>query len=161
MRGKLPCMPKDTQLTTNFWLSEFTISDKAERFGIANQPNTSEIENLRRLAGVLEVVRSTLNGAPIIISSGFRCPKLNTLVGSDSTSAHPDGRAADFIAPRFGSPKDICRALMTAGVVADQLIYEGSWVHLGIAVYGAQPRKQVLTAVFTPGKKTRYLPGLL
>lgn len=154
-------MPTDTQLTPNFWLSEFTVSGAAERRGIRNLPNTAQIENLRRLANVLEVVRSNLVGAPILVSSGFRNPEVNAAVGGARTSAHLDGRAADFTAPRFGSPKDICRQLVTAGVTFDQLIFEGTWVHLGISVFGEAPRNQVLTAVFERGQPARYIRGIV
>jgi hypothetical protein len=54
------------------------------------------------------------------------------------------GAAANFIAPAFGTPLEICRWLEPhiAALAIDQLIHEfGSWIHLGLAV----PRLQVLT----------------
>jgi len=43
----------------------------------------------------------------------------------------------------------------------DQLIYEGSWVHVGLAEVGAPMRNQVLTAVFAKGVPTQYRAGLV
>lgn len=154
-------MRGDLQLSPHFRLSEFTVSGVAERRGIRNVPLGTQIENLKRLAQVLEVVRSNLNGNPILISSGFRNAEVNAAVGGSRTSAHIDGRAVDFICPGFGTPKEVCQQLVTNGIVFDQLIYEGTWVHLGIAILGEQPRQQVLTAIFERGSSTRYLRGLI
>ena len=43
---------------------------------------------------VLQPTRE-IYGAPIIVTSGFRSPKVNRAVGGSKTSAHPEGRAAD------------------------------------------------------------------
>lgn len=154
-------MRGDLQLSPHFKLSEFTVSGAAERRGIRNVAIGSQIDNLRRLAQVLEVARSNLNGNAILISSGFRNAEVNAAVGGSRNSAHLDGRAADFICPGFGTPKEVCQQLVTNGIVFDQLIYEGTWVHLGIAVFGEQPRQQVLTAIFERGHSPRYLRGLI
>mgnify|MGYP003866436701 CR=1 FL=1 len=154
-------MRQDLLLTPHFHLSELTISGAAERRGIRNEPVGSQLDNLRRLAQCLEVVRSNLVGNPILITSGFRSREVNAIVGGARTSAHLDGRAADFTCPGFGSPREVCAQLITNGVVFDQLIYEGTWVHLGIPVFGEPPRQQVLTAIFERGQKARYLKGLV
>jgi hypothetical protein len=77
-----------------------------------------------------------------------------------STSAHQEGRAMDFRAPSFGSPREIALRIAESPLQFDQLILEGSWVHYGIAKQGHQPRRQVLTAVFRPGRPTTYVPGV-
>lgn len=151
---------RDHQLSPHFWLSEFTVSGEAARRGIRNEPVGTQLDNLRRLAQCLEVVRSNLVGNPVLISSGFRNAEVNALVGGSRTSAHVDGRAADFTCPGFGTPRMVCEALVATGVVFDQLIFEGTWVHLGIPVWNEPPRQQVLTAVFERGQPTRYLKGL-
>lgn len=154
-------MQPDEQLSPHFHLSEFTVSETATRLGLRNEPLGPQVSNLRRLAGVLEDVRRALGDVAITVTSGYRAPLVNAAVGSEPTSAHPDGRAADFIAPRFGTPVFIARRLIDAGIVFDQLIDEGGWVHLGIAPLGCTPRQQVLTAVFRRGEKTHYVSGLL
>ncbi len=153
-------MPPNVYLSPNFSVYELTQSQAAVRAGLKNEPNSSQLANLRRLADVLESVRRALRDAPMLISSGFRSAAINTRVGGASNSAHLDGRAADFTAPRFGDPKAVCQRILDTGIVFDQLIYEGSWVHLGIARPDAPPRRQVLTAVFRRGEPTQYLEGL-
>ncbi|PFH10546.1 peptidase M15-like protein [Collimonas sp. PA-H2] len=142
-------MTTATPLTTHFTLEEFTRSDKARSLSIDNTPAPAVVANLRRLAKFNELVRLELAGAAIIISSGYRCQSLNRAVGGAGNSAHLDGLACDFTAPAFGTPMEICQALEKSYLQFDQLIYErvggAVWVHLGIAVEGKTPRRQVLT----------------
>ena len=147
-----------TQLSTHFTYEELSHSEWAARAGIENTPGPVEIENLKRVAAALEACRYAL-GAPIIVSSGYRCPEVNRHVGGASTSMHLQGLAVDFICPQYGTPAEVAkRLLMVVALEFDQVIHEfGRWVHLGLAVTGAKPRRQVLS-VFTPG---RYLPGIL
>jgi hypothetical protein len=147
-------------LAKHFSLAELTASQTAERAGLANIPNGEAVENLRRLAAVLEDVRALLGNVAVLVSSGYRSPALNRLVGGSNTSAHVSGCAADFIAPGFGTPRQVCLRVMETGIAFDQLIYEGTWVHLGIAPVGVEPRGQVLTAVFRPGMATLYVRGI-
>jgi hypothetical protein len=138
-----------TPLTEHFTLKEFTDSDKAKLLGIVNTPAPAIVANLRRLARFNELVRLELGGAAMTISSGYRCPALNRAVGGAANSAHLDGLACDFIAPAFGTPMAICLALEKSYLQFDQLIIErvggAVWVHLGIALEGKTPRRQLLT----------------
>ena len=145
-------------LTANFTLSELTVSEVAARNGLDNTPNGAVIENLKRLAALLEQIRSLL-GCPVIVHSGYRSTAVNKAVGGSSTSAHCDGRAADFIAPAFGTPQEIAKVIKNAGIVFDQLIYEGTWVHIAVPRADEQPRQQVLTAHFSGGPAT-YTEGI-
>lgn len=143
-------------LTTHFTLDEFTVSQEAARRGIDNTPAPSAVENLRRLAEMLEDVRE-LFSSPIVISSGFRNTDVNALVGGVPTSAHVDGRAADFTVPGYGPPLAVAKAIAKSDIQFDQLIHEyGRWVHLGIAPAGAKPRRMILSIRAGEG----YFPGL-
>lgn len=149
-----------TYLTPHFSLAELTASQTAARHGLANTPDPAALANLQRLAETLETVRAKLGNVPVLVSSGYRSPAVNTRVGGSSTSAHKYGRAADFSAPRFGTPRQVCEAIIRAGIPFDQLIHEGTWVHLGLAERAARPRQQVLTAIFKSGAPTRYVVGI-
>jgi hypothetical protein len=147
------------KLSPHFNLDEFTRSDYATRHGIDNTPPGFVLSNLRVLATRLERVRLVL-GAPLFITSGYRCPELNRAIGGSLTSAHVGGLAADFIAPEYGSPFAVARAIEANGdeIDFDQLIYEGKWVHVGFTQL-TQPRREVLTATFAGGK-VKYSEGL-
>lgn len=144
-----------TQLSEHFTLEEMSSSEVAIRKGINNTPTADIVANLTELAGFLEQVRSLL-GVPMHINSAYRSPKVNAAVGGSSTSAHMTGQAADFVAPAFGTPQDICIEIAASDIQFDQLIYEGTWVHFGIR---GDMRRQVLTARFDSGKAT-YTQGI-
>lgn len=148
-------------LSPNFTLAELTFSQTATRRGLLNEPGPIELANLYRLANCLEEVRALLGGVAILPSSGFRSPLINRLVKGSRNSAHMLGLACDFTAPRYGTPLQVCRKLAAEGPwFMDQLIFEGTWVHLGLSPASVASRREVLTAVFTPGKKTTYVKGL-
>lgn len=151
----------EQRLSPNFSLAELTVSQAATRAGLRNVPVGSALANLTRLARTLEQVRSLLFNAPILVSSGFRSPAVNNLVGGSFKSAHMQGLAADFVAPKYGRPRDVAEAIRDSAIQFDQLIFEGTWVHLAIADVAAVPRRQVLTAVFRGGMPTQYLQGLV
>ena len=83
------------QLSEHFKLSEFTQSGIARRHKIKNVPGPREVERLRFLCvKSLEPMRRRFGA--IRITSGFRCKKLNALVGGSPTSQHVLGEAADI-----------------------------------------------------------------
>ena len=142
------------QLSPNFSLAEFITSETAARLGLSNEPDAEIIETLKATAARLEEVRSLL-GCPIIILSGFRSVKVNSAVGGSSNSQHCLGEAVDFIAPQFGTPQEVCRAILDSTIEFDQLIAEGidnangGWCHIA---FSDNPRRSVLTAHFHNGK---------
>lgn len=84
----------------NFKLSEFFVSSAAAKNGIKNEPSIDEgatiVRNINLLVdNVLDPVRDKVN-TPIIITSGYRCPQVNRLVGGVDNSQHMSGCAADF-----------------------------------------------------------------
>ena len=83
------------QLSEHFKLSEFTQSGTARRHKVKNVPGPREVERLRFLCvKSLEPMRRRFGA--IRITSGFRCKKLNALVGGSPTSQHALGEAADI-----------------------------------------------------------------
>jgi zinc D-Ala-D-Ala carboxypeptidase len=73
--------------------------------------------------------------------------------------AHPEGRALDFKAPVFGTPREIVEFISTQPhimAMIDQLIMEGDWVH---AAWRDNPRHEVRTATFKNGVPS-YVNGL-
>ena len=142
------------QLSPHFSLAQLVHSETAEERGIDNSPPAGILENLRRLAAGLEEVQRLL-GAPLEISSGYRCKALNEAVGGSATSQHVDGLAADFTCPDFGPPLDVARAIRQSGIDFDQCILEfGRWVHVS---FSSSPRGRVLTIY---DAKEGYLAGL-
>ena len=132
------------KLSPNFTLKELTHSETAERLGLDNTPDEKVKANLVRLARMLEEVRRIL-GRPIMVNSAYRSLKVNTAIGSRSTSQHVLGCAADIRVPGL-TPDDIVKAIIKTNIEYDQLICEfDSWVHISIPnTFADKPRKQVL-----------------
>jgi putative chitinase len=141
-------------LSEHFSLEEATHSDTAIRLGINNQPNASQLENMKKAAIGMEQVRALL-GKSISVNSWIRLPEVNVAVGGSKVSSHMDGWAIDFVSP-FGTPYAVCKAIEASGIKFDQMIHEyGKWTHISFA---PEMRQQKLT-IFNPQKK--YLPGIL
>jgi len=132
-------------LTANFTLEELTRSDAAARNGWDNTPNEAEIENLKRLAGLLQDVKAAVGGKAVMINSGFRSKQVNDSVGSKDTSQHRLGCAADLRVPGM-KPREVVEACIAANVPFDQIILEfDSWTHISVPnTPDAKPRGQKL-----------------
>lgn len=146
-------------LSPNFTLAEMTRSEAAARRGIDNVPPPELIENLRQLCvNVLEPVRAHF-ARPVIVTSGYRSPAVNSAIGGSGTSQHCQGEAADFTVQGV-SNIEVCRWL-EKHITYDQLIYEfgeSGWVHC--SWLRSRLRNQELSAK-RAGGKTVYLPGIV
>ncbi|OLE52669.1 MAG: hypothetical protein AUG51_17000 [Acidobacteria bacterium 13_1_20CM_3_53_8] len=131
-------------LSPNFKLIEFVVSQTAERRGIDNTPQQLEIDRLKILCEtILEPARAALGS--LRISSGYRCPELNSAIGGAKHSAHMQGYAADVI------PLHVSRIEFAKWVARnaqfDQIILEfgtpgePAWIHVSC---DPRFRKQIL-----------------
>ena len=125
----------ETNVTMHFTIEELYASKTANEKGINNKPSVREMVNLVYLAAyVLEPLRKAM-GKPIIISSGYRCEKLNKAVGGVYNSQHMKGQAADIdIQGDMAFGKKIFEYIRDH-LPFDQLIWEHSkngtyWVHV-------------------------------
>ena len=122
-------------LTQHFSLAELTASNKARQLGIDNTPPPELVPRLVMVAEMLERIRSTLN-CPVLVTSGYRCERLNLSVGGATTSDHPQGHAADIVAPAYGTPHKVATLLapLVSTLGIGQLALEGvkgkRWVHV-------------------------------
>lgn len=130
------------RLTPHFSLEELIFSDTAIRLGIDNYPQPALIDTLQFTALKMENVRELLGGKPIPVTSGYRCPELNSAVGGATNSQHMAGEAVDFTCKAFGTPAEIVDRLERANLTFDMLIEEyGSWVHISFVRSGTVRRR--------------------
>jgi hypothetical protein len=139
------------QLTPHFSLAELTTTNTK----IDNTPSKEVIEVLRTTAFYMEQVRELLGNVSIKVNSGYRSPKVNSKAGGSKTSAHLLGYAVDFTASGH-TPLTIANVLAKSSLKFDQLIYEGTWVHIS---FDPKMRREVLTA-HRNGNTTTYTKGL-
>jgi len=125
------------QISEHFTLQELTVSELAARNGWDNTPSANELENLKRLADLLEKVRALL-GKPIVINSAYRSKQVNDAVGSKDSSQHRIGCAADIRVVGM-TPDEVCRAIIASDIQYDQIIREfydpekgGGWTHISV-----------------------------
>lgn len=128
------------KLSEHFTLEEMSITQVRD---VDNEPRgASLLDALKDTAMRMEAVRALLGAKPVLVTSGYRSPFVNKIVGGSPSSAHMSGRAVDFICPGFGSPREICEAIVASSILFDQLIWEETWVHLSFA---PRMRREVLT----------------
>ena len=129
-------------LSPNFTLEELTHTDHRE---FDNTPNDAELENLKRLAGFLEQVKTVLGGKPVMVNSAFRSKQVNDAVGSKDTSQHRVGCAADIRVPGM-TPDEVVKAVIASGIGYDQVIREfDRWTHISVPNDpNSNPRRQAL-----------------
>lgn len=132
-------------------------SSVARRLGIDNTPSQEVKKHLLEVITLLEYIAKewdnyceshNLKGG-IIVTSGYRCAKLNKAVGGVSTSAHVVGYAADIVPEN--RKLDLFEYFMSTifakkGYKFDQIIVEKSkyarWVHVGVKNIKGQQRQQ-------------------
>jgi zinc D-Ala-D-Ala carboxypeptidase len=151
------------KLSKNFTLGELTKSQTATRHGIDNTPSLTTIDNLQVLVdNVLQPIREHFN-RPVTISSGYRSPAINKIIGGSDTSHHSRGMAADF--EIMGMDNKELATWIRDNLKYTQLILEfyedgdanSGWVHVG---YDPTDLKcQVLRARRVNGK-TVYSTGI-
>ena len=130
-------------LTEHFTFEELTRTDAAE----LQNKNRKQAENIKgciiRLAEWAEAIRSALGNVPMIITSGYRCGKLNERVGGSATSQHVKAEAIDF-RPIGIEPEQAFKMLAASNAVSfGQLILEKRggrpFIHIGMGA-----RRQLL-----------------
>ena len=151
----------DMRLSEHFTLKEMLVSSKAANHKpepIPNIPLKCHITALQNLVNrTLEPLRQHL-GLPIQVNSGYRCEKVNALVGGVPTSQHLKGEAADITIPRPSRPFAHATDEQAARLIYsyakeyadfDQLILEHSgtswWVHISCEIDYLRNRHQTLT----------------
>lgn len=128
-----------------FTIEELTKSATASRKGINNTPDESVKKNLTRLVeNILDPLREAW-GAPIIVTSGYRCGRLNKAVGGAAKSQHMYGQAADIrtVSDKPSDNKKLFDLIRELKLPYDQLIdeYNYNWVHVS---YSSRNRRQIL-----------------
>ncbi len=109
--------------------------------------NAAEAEVFRvpitRTAELMEQVRATI-GAPVVISSGFRGPRLNQRIGGSKSSQHLRGEACDFVP--VGISLLVACAVLRVAVRAGrlrvgQILLERGWIHVSLGAPYRDPAR--------------------
>lgn len=147
-------MDLNQNLSPHFILKELVNSEEAiaHGFGENFEPSDAIMSNLKMLCvKVLEPLRDKL-GKPIVISSGYRCPRLNQAVGGMINSQHlciSGNAAVDTTVPGM-TTEDWYNFCRNSGIPIDEIIIEHDskgdyWVHLSYDLNKQEQRGVCLT----------------
>jgi len=134
-------------------------SATAIKHGIANEPSLEHLTNLKAVAiNIFQPCRDYF-GKPLAVTSGYRSPELNDLIGGSKKSQHSKGEALDLDAQVYGGFTNAeLFHYIKDNLDFDQLIWEfgndqePDWIHCS---YTTNNRGEVLRAYRHNGK-TRY-----
>lgn len=137
------------KLSKYFTKEEFESSQVAARKGISNSmPEDIQANAVLLCKNILDPIRVYYK-KPLIITSGFRCKRVNKLIGGSATSQHCLGKAADFVVSGVALKtifNDIVSGKLPLNTNFDQIIFEfGNWIHIS---HDTKPRKQRLLASY-------------
>ena len=131
-----------------FSINELTFSATALREGIDNRPSKCAYHLLHVLVDqLLDPIRRRY-GAPIIVTSGYRCPALNTAVGGVANSHHIVGCAADITTGNIENNTMLFALIIdmqtTHAIRFTQLIAEKDYRWLHISYVPGMLRDQII-----------------
>ena len=126
----------DTRLSPHFKLGEFIKLSKYPD----NKPTMQDVANMTYgCLMLLEPARQVVG--PILINSGFRNARVNTLVGGVRNSQHLTGQAAD-IRPKDPRKFQLLVDFLRTSPYTDQLLTGNGWLHISWNPFAA-PRHYV------------------
>ena len=115
-----------------FTISELVASQEADHRAINNRLPRELVPHAQQLIDrVLDPLREAY-GKPIRVTSGYRCPELNRVVGGSPTSDHMQARAADIVGTPNTREENRLLFELAKKLDFDQLIDERnlSWIHI-------------------------------
>ena len=148
---------KQARLSEHFTLAEMCKTSAKTQDG--NIPSHVHIENLKRLCGWLEMLRSEWNKRygegddPIVINSGYRSEAVNKAVGGVSGSNHLTGCAADIRVAGMEQALRYAVILLDISdesqVDFDELLLErspkgGYWLHFAVRPTGNRRKVRLI-----------------
>lgn len=136
--------------TKYFTEEEMTHSATGKKLKIVNSIPDIHRSAVLNTMQKMDIIREYL-GHPIEVLSGYRSSELNKAVKGSANSWHCKGQAVDFICPKFGTPYEVCKAVLELAhknpeVRFHELIHEyGTWVHVAFPLPGRKADMEILT----------------
>lgn len=128
----------------HFSFQEFERSETAYRHGIDNTAPEGARRNIAVLVDrVLDPLREAWS-KPLTVTSGYRCPELNKIVGGAKTSHHLRGMAADISTGNRVENRRLFQMVLDLKLPFTQLIDEKNFAWVHISLDPADVKHQVL-----------------
>lgn len=132
------------KLSANFTLGELIKSNTAynQKLYVQYMNNDEIVQNLKFLCdALLQPIRDQLK-RPIVITSGYRCSALNSLVGGAKNSLHLHGYAADIRSN--GAMLELAKVIQTLRY--HECLIHDSYIHVSIKPMYNELRYRNLTS---------------
>ena len=137
-------------MTEHFTFEELTNTSNVELLEANRESAKAFMKQLKYVAGTLEEIRAVL-GVALDMSSGYRNPKLNKVVGGSPTSGHTKALCGDSV-PRMDVKKafDILLKNKDKLPSVKKVILEsfggGIWLHIETKTEANQPQQFFTTS---------------
>lgn len=141
------------KLSSHFTFDEMTATNTGLPNELSDYQTRNHLETLCLL--LLEPIRE--KWGPLRITSGYRSPAVNAVVGGSKTSQHLLGEAADFVPIGISRPSIVYAGLSPvsreevflwlikeSGLKWGQVILEPTWIHISLPRQ-AKPNQVALT----------------
>lgn len=137
-------------MTKHFTFDELTHTSHSDLLEANSESAKGFMKQLKYTAGTLEEIRAVL-GVPLKVTSGFRSPQLNRLVGGSPTSGHTKGLCADVIPngmdvveaqKKIIANKDKCPSLKKCIL---EMVKGSEWLHVEAKTEANQPTQFFIT----------------
>ena len=132
------------RLTANFTLNEFLASPTATQRGITEQFNPPQhiLDNIRMVANRLQAIRDRF-GVGMSITSGYRCPRLNTAVGGAKASEHLDALGVDISTRNYTQAQTIRLIEIAIELGCKRIGLGATFIHIGFSTQRQHPQNVV------------------
>ena len=108
--------------------------------GAVDAPPEAQVALAALVLAVLEPLRARI-GRPVRVTSGYRSSAANAaIVGASRTSQHVHGEAVDIVVEGLTS-RELCRALLDAGIPHDQVIWYDRDRHVHVSYTTRRPNR--------------------
>lgn len=150
----------DNKISKNITYKEAVYSQTAKRIGIENKPNDEQMANMFSIAEMIFQPLRSWVGGPIKITSFFRSPELNRVIGGSKSSQHCKGQAMDLDDVYGHKTNAEMFMYIRENLNFDQLIWEfgtdenPSWIH--VSYVDAQENRNRCLKAYKKNGKTKY-----
>ena len=151
----------DNKISKNITYKEAIYSQTAKRKGIENKPNDEQMANMFSIAEMIFQPLRSWVGGPIKITSFFRSPELNRVIGGSKSSQHCKGQAMDLDDVYGHKTNAEMFMYIRENLNFDQLIWEfgtdenPSWIH--VSYVDAQENRNRCLKAYKKNGKTKYM----
>jgi zinc D-Ala-D-Ala carboxypeptidase len=147
------------QKNVNFFGKYFTLqdviysrtADQNNLMGVQRQISATHIKNAKKLGREVLSPAFDFLGEKPTITSWYRSPEVNNIVGGASESKHLQARAADVVYTKNGARRNdlLARAFLQRSDFDRMLLEKGTkqnprWIHIETSAPGIRPRKKIL-----------------